>query len=113
MVVQGLSPTMQHRDRADLSSEISRIGGDSAQRLCRCVKQNGVDDRLVVQCDFSNRRGYGEHDVEVGNWQQFGPTCVEPLSACQTLALRAVPITTGVVRATNEPAIGAVFDMPT
>jgi hypothetical protein len=75
------------------------------------VKQDGVDDRLVVERDVRDRSRHGEHDVEVGNWQQFGLACFEPLGACQTLALRAVPIAAGVVRATNEPAIGAAFDM--
>src|SRR5215472_17629424 len=113
MVMQGLLPTMQHRDRADLGTKIAGIGSDAVQRLRRGVKQDGVDDRFVVERYFRNRSGYGEHDVEVGNWQQFGLACFEPLGACQTLTLRAMPITTGVVGATNESAIGAVFDMPT
>jgi hypothetical protein len=33
MVVQGLSPGMQHGDRSDLGAEVARVGGDVAQRV--------------------------------------------------------------------------------
>jgi hypothetical protein len=35
VVMQSLPPGVQHRDRADLGAEITRIGGDAAQRLGR------------------------------------------------------------------------------
>jgi hypothetical protein len=58
-VMQSLPPGMQHRNRADLSAEITRIGGDAVQRLGRSTKQNGVDHRLVVVSGASNPRVSG------------------------------------------------------
>ena len=65
-----------------------------------------------MERDLGERRGHGEHDVEVGHRQQFGLACLEPFGARQTLALRAMPITARVVGVTREPAIGAALDMP-
>ena len=56
---------------------------------------------------------HGEHHVEVGHVEQFGLAVFEPLGARQALALRAVPVTAGVVGATNEPTIVTVLDMAT
>lgn len=55
MVVQGLSPGMQHGYRADLGAEMARIGGDVAQRLGRRAEQNGVDHALVLERDLRCR----------------------------------------------------------
>ena len=69
MVVQSLSPSVQYRDRADLGAEIAGVGSDAAQRLRRGAKQDGVDNCLVVERNLRDRRGHGEHDVEVGHRQ--------------------------------------------
>jgi len=69
VLVQSLSPGVQHRDRADLGAEIAGVGSDATQRLRRSAKQDGVDDCLVVERNLRNRRRHGEHDVEVGHRQ--------------------------------------------
>ena len=112
MVVQRLSPGVQHRDRADLGAEIATVGGDVAQGLCRGAEQDGIDHRLVVERDLGGRRRHGEHDVEVRHRQQFGLALREPVGARQALALRTVPVAAGVVGVANQPAVGAVLDMP-
>ena len=65
-----------------------------------------------MERNLGNRRGYGEHDVEVGHWQQLGLACFKPFGTRQALALRAVPITARGLGATNEPTIGTVLDVP-
>ena len=112
MVLQRLSPGVQHGDRADLGAEVARVGGDAAQRLGRGAEQDGVDHRLVVERDLGDRRRQGEDDVEVGHRQQLGLARLQPLGARQALALRAVPVAAGVVGAADQAAVGAVLDMP-
>ncbi len=104
---------MQDRDGADLGAEVARVGGDAAQRLCRSAEQDRVDHRLVVKGDVGDRRRDGEHDMKVWHWQQLGLARLQPFGPRQPLALRAVPVATGVVRVTNEPTVGAALDMPT
>ena len=93
VMVQRLSPGMQHRDRADLGAEVARVGGDAAQRLRRRAEQNGVDHRLVVERDLGDGGRQREHDVEVRGRQQFGLPRIEPVGARKGLALRTMPIT--------------------
>jgi Integrase core domain len=42
MIVQVLAPAVQHRDEADLGPQMFGIGGDHAQRLGRCLEQDGA-----------------------------------------------------------------------
>ena len=50
--------------------------------------------------------------MAVGHRQQLGLTCLEPLGARQTLALRAMSVAAGVVGAANQPAVAALLDVP-
>ena len=55
--MQGLSPGMQHGNRADFGAEVARIGGDVAQRVGRGAEQDGVDHALVLESYLRRRRG--------------------------------------------------------
>ena len=112
MVLQGLSPGVQHGDRADLCAEMLGVGGDVAHRFGRGAEQDGVDRALVLERDLGRRRRQGEDDMVVGHRQQLGLTRLEPLGACQTLALRAMSVAAGVVGAANQPAVAALLDVP-
>src|SRR4051794_10211457 len=59
MVLQVLAPGMEHRDEADLSTEVARIGGDRAQCFGCGPEQDGVDRGLVLERDFGGRRRQG------------------------------------------------------
>ena len=111
MVLQGLPPGVQHRDRADLGAEMAGVGGDGAQRLGGGPEQDGVDHALVLERDLGRRRRQGEDDMEVRHRQQFGLTRFEPFGARQALALRAMPVAAGVVGAADQAAIAALLDM--
>ena len=93
--MEHLSPGVQHRDGADLGAKVAGIGGDGAQGLRRRAEQNGVDGLLVVESDFGDRRRHGEHDVEVGDRQQFGLTRLQPLGTRQALAFWTVAVAAG------------------
>ena len=66
MMVQGLSPGVEHRDQADLGAEVRGIGRDGAQGLGGGPHQDVIDHRLVVECDLAQLRREREHHVEIG-----------------------------------------------
>jgi hypothetical protein len=49
-----------------------------------------------LEGNLSGGRRQGEDDVEIRHGKEFGLPFGEPLRACRALALRAMPITTGV-----------------
>ena len=102
---------MQHGDRADLRAEMARVGGDLAQRLRRGAEQDGVNDARVVERDLRDLRRRGEDYVVVGHRQQFGLAFLEPLGTGQALALRTMPVATGIVRVAKQPAVAARLDV--
>jgi hypothetical protein len=92
VVQQVLSPGVQDREKADLGAQVLRIGGDGAQRFGAGVKQQVVDEPLVLVGDRRDRLWDGEHDVEVLDIKQFGLPVLEPLRAGERLALRTRPM---------------------
>src|SRR5208283_611287 len=108
---QVLSPRMSHTEEADLRSQMLRIGGDPAQRLRRRTEQDIVDHGLVLERDGGDQIRHGEHDVEVGHIEQFCLTVFEPLGACETLALRTIPVSTRIVGHALMAAIAALLDV--
>ncbi len=99
---------MQHRREADLAAETLRVGGDCQQRLGTRLEQQVVDDGLVVECDRRDARRQREHDMEVGHLQQLGLARLQPFPRLRSLALRTMPITTGVVRDHGMSARGVL-----
>src|SRR5262249_25604143 len=57
--------------------------------------------------------GDGKHQVEIGHRQELGFTVFHPLDLGKGLALRAVPIATGIIRVSLEATGGTVFSVPT
>ena len=83
---------------------VSWLGGDVAHRFGRSAEQDGVDRALVLERDLRLRRRQGEDDMVVwqgeddmvvGYRQQLGLTCLEPLGARQTRALRTMSVSAG------------------
>ncbi len=56
VVLQGLSPGVQHRDCANLCTEVTWVGGDVTHSIGRSVEQDGVDRTLVLERDLHHRR---------------------------------------------------------
>src|ERR1700691_1976581 len=88
-----------------------RVGGDLLQRLRRRPEQDVIDNGLVLERDRGDLVRHREHYVEVRHVEQFCLTVFEPLSAGETLALRAVPVPTRVVRDTLVAAVAATLDV--
>ena len=55
MVLQRLTPSMEHCGDADLRAKMLGIGGDGGERLSRRLEQDVVDRGLVVVGDVGDR----------------------------------------------------------
>ena len=51
------SPGVEHGGDADARAEMLRIGGNRQHRLRRCLEQQVVDERLVVEGDVGADTG--------------------------------------------------------
>ena len=71
MMQQVLAPGVQHRQKADLRSQMPGIGGDLLQRLGHRPEQQAVADPLVLQCQRRKFLGDGEDDVTIRHREQF------------------------------------------
>ena len=56
VVLQGLPPSVEQGDRADLCAEMLGIGGDVVHRFGRSAEQDGVDRALVLERDLRRQR---------------------------------------------------------
>ena len=113
VMLQSLAPGMQHGDEADLSAQVLGIHGDGAQGLGSGAEQDVVDDGLVLIGDGGDLLRQGEDDVEVFDRQQLGLPILQPLSAHERLALRAMPVAAAVERNALVPAGVALLDVAT
>ena len=48
MVLQRLTPSMEHRGDADLRAQMLGIGGDGGERLSGSAEQDRIDGGLVL-----------------------------------------------------------------
>ena len=112
MVGQRRAPGVQHGGEADARAQMLRVGGDRGQRLRGGPEQEVVDGGLVLERDGADRRRQGEHDVIVGNRQEFRLAVFEPLPRRGGLTLRAVAIPAGVVGDPFVRAVLAALDVP-
>lgn len=102
---------MEHGGHAELGTEILGVGRDGGERLRLAAEQGGIDHRLVLEGDLSGGGRQGEDHVEIRHGKEFGLPLGKPLRACRALALRAMPIATGVVGDARGAAVVALLDM--
>ena len=86
MMLQSLIPGMEHAEEADLGAQVTRIAGDLQEGLGAGVKQQVVDQLLVLQCERSEFPRECEDDVDIVSGQQFPLPCLEPAQAGVALA---------------------------
>jgi len=90
-----------------------RVGSDGAQGRGGDLEQQGIDHRLVGVGNGTDRRRQGEHHVVIVHRQQIGLTRIEPTPGGTGLALRAMPVSAGIVGDLAMPAGVAAEHMPT
>ena len=111
MMLQSLIPGMEHAEEADLGAEVTRIAGDLQQGFGAGVKQQVVDQPLVLQCERSQFSRQREDDVDIAGGQQFAFPRLEPAQAGVALAPWAMPVAARVVRDGSMSAVRALIAM--
>ena len=113
MMLQLLIPGMEDAEEADLCAQVAGIAGDLQQGFGAGVKQQVVDQSLVLQCERSEFPRECEDHVDILSGQQFPFPCLEPAQACVALAPWAMPVATRVIRDGDMSAVRALIAMST
>jgi hypothetical protein len=103
---------VQHHGEADAGAQVLGIGGNRQQGLGRGLEQNVVDHGLVLIGNIGDGHRQREHHVIVRHRQQFGLARSQLFLRCRTLALRAMPVTAGVIGNVRVRARLAARHMP-
>src|SRR5262249_10869531 len=111
MMEQVLAPSVEHGEKADLSTQVLGISGDGAQSLRRSPEQNAIELSLILIGDCGNLVRYGEDQVEVLGVQKLGLAILEPLSPGERLAFWAMPIGARVVSVALMAAVVTLLQM--
>ena len=98
MMLQLLSPSMKHAEKANFRSQAFGITGDLNQRFSAEPKQHCVDELLVLQCELRQKSGHCEDNMSIWYGKKFFLPSIDPTTAGVGLAFWAVPIKTRVVR---------------
>jgi hypothetical protein len=111
MVLQLLIPGVEDAEETDLGPEAFGIRSDLGQCLGAGAEEQAVDDFFVLQCQGCQLMRKREDNMSVSRRQQFGTARFEPAVARLALALRAVPVTAGVIRDGAMAAAGTLVQM--
>ena len=102
-----LTPCVQHAKKADLGSKMFIIGGNLKQGRRTAMKQEIVDNLLVVEGQPAQLMGDGEDHMDIFDWQKFCPASIKPSFASVYLAFRAMPRTARIEGGGFLPALSA------
>src|ERR1700675_1394339 len=89
---------MQNAEEAYFSAEVLRIGSNLQECLGTGLKEHLEEHFLVLPNERDQRVWHAEHQVIVVYWQQLLLARGQPFITGVSLALRAMAISTGVVR---------------
>jgi hypothetical protein len=109
MVVEILTPGVQHGHHADLGAQVLGIGRRHPQGFGRGLEQDRIDRRLILESNLADLGWYSEDHMEVWDRQQLGLPLRQPLGARQALALGTMAVAAGVIGLPHKAAVGAVF----
>ncbi len=112
MMLEFLTPGMEHAEEADFGAQMAGITGDFEQRFGTGAEQEIVDDLLVLQGQRGELPRKREDDMDVGDRQEFATPRLQPTVASGGLTLGTVPIPAGIVRDGTIPAAGTLIPMP-
>ena len=108
-----LTPGMQHREHADLGTQVPGVGGHFEEGFRGGPHEQAVHLTRVVQRDRTESTGEREGDVEVRCVEQVGGLGFQPSRGGRGLALGAMAIATRVVGHFLVPALRALQDVST
>jgi hypothetical protein len=97
MMMQVLSPSMEHRQKTDPGAQVLGVSGNLQQGLGRGAEEHAVNYSLVLKSQGSDRLGQREDDVKVLNGQKLGGSLLKPRRSGCALALWAMAIAAGTI----------------
>jgi hypothetical protein len=83
---------MQHGEEAEFHAQTFRIAGNGEQGLGGGAEEDIVDQFFVVEGDGGDGFGEREDHVKILGGQQLSAALLQPLFACQALALGAMAV---------------------
>ena len=92
MMLEVLSPTMEHAEEPYVRAEVFGVAGKFEQRSGTGAKEQVIKQTLVLQDESGELVGQGEDDVEVRHGQQLGGTRGQPPGPRVALAPGTVPV---------------------
>src|SRR3982074_1706726 len=92
MMMQILSPGMEHRHEADPRAQMFGVGGDLQEGFGRGAKEPAVNTPLVLEGHGRAHLRQREDNVKVLDRQKFSGALFKPRRAGGALALRAMAI---------------------
>ena len=112
MMIEFLTPGMEHAEEADFGAEMAGIARHFEQRFGTGPEQEIVDDLLVLQGQRGEPTRKGEDDMDVGGGQEFAAPRLQPTVASGGLTLGTVPIPAGIVGVGTIPAAETPITVP-
>src|SRR5260370_4420962 len=104
---------MEETEEADLGAKVAGIAGNLQQRFRASLKQQVVDQPLVLQCQRCELPRQRENDMDIAGGQQFLFTGLEPANTSVALTSWAMPVSARVVRDGGMSAVRALIKMST
>ncbi len=92
MMLEVLSPAMEHAEEPCLRAEVLGIAGSFEQRRGTGAEEQIVKQPLVLEDERGELVGQGEDDMEVRHGQQLRRTRGQPPGTRVALAPGAVPV---------------------
>ena len=111
VVVHFLVPCVQHLNDARGGAEMARAGGQLEKGLCAASVEKTVQQLLVVQHKGIQLMRECEDHVEIGRVDDFGTPGIHPELLSDGLAVRAVPVTAGIIVVLCVAAVRAGADI--
>jgi hypothetical protein len=98
---------MQDGHTADLGAKMFGVAGDIDKALRHGAKEQTIEQSRIMQDERAKVLGQGENGMLVGRVQHFTLPLGEPRGTGDALAFGAVPVATGVIRASLMSAVVA------
>lgn len=111
MMFQPLCSGVEHGQETDLGAQSLRIGGQLPEGFGRGPEQNPIQHPRILQGQRRELPWQGEHDVAVGNGQQFLRPVRQPLIAGSAVAVWAMPIAARVEGSDLVGTVVTLFDV--
>ena len=111
MVVQVLTPGVQHHQHANRRTQPLGIGGHVAQRGGGAAHEQVVDNGGIGEGEVAEFRRQREHHMMVFDRQQVLRLLIEPVGSSQGLALGTVAVAARVVGDALVAAIETMLDV--